>query len=361
MKYYIYDDISYIFGIDDMAGAALISTGVNAIGSLFGATQNNKAQKDLLEAQNSFSEKMWNANNEYNKPINEYQRYVDAGLNPAYFMGNGAGLSSPISSSSAPTPAGNYQAPFANLADSIVNGLGLNLKQKELDLANSRLTQDILESDARISKLASEKAGIDIDNAWKDILNQKTISKIDEEFRKLASEVAVNQSHVKFQRDQRAYLRAQRKTEDALRDPRVKNMLADTFYKNTQIHLNEQQLKNLIQMEKLLVFDTQEREANLDVDGTRLKIMKRQNDLLDIDFEVHNSDEWKAAAKRMGLSDDELTEKYVNGITSTLMNAAMIFFFSKFVKGRGAAPGANPITMAPYNTPVNSTNGVPMN
>lgn len=323
-----------IFGIDDLAFAALASTVVSAVGSLIAAKSNNSQQEKFLSTQNQFSEDMWNKTNEYNDPVNEYRRYEDAGLNPAYFMGNGAGLATTISSSSAPTPAGDFQDIFKGLADSVTGGLGLELQKKQLDLQESELTQKILESDARIKKLAQETASIEIDNAWKDLINEKTVQNLDQTFKKLVSDVALNDSHISLNKSQKRYTKSLRKTEDMLRDEKLHNLVSDTMYKNSQIRLTDEQVNQVILASRVLAVDAQEREANIDLDGTTLSMKRLQNGLLGIDFKVHNTKEWQDAAKRMGMSDDELTEKYVNGITSTLMNIVLTAGALYFMKGK---------------------------
>lgn len=125
--------------IDPFTTAALVTTGVNAIGGLFGAHQNNKnqvalmqkqieAQKLMQKNQNQWNLDMWNKQNEYNTPSNQRSLYEDAGLNPSYFMGQGNGTagsvqSSTMSAPSAPSPAGDY---------GFLSSLGSTILQQEL-------------------------------------------------------------------------------------------------------------------------------------------------------------------------------------------------------------------------------------
>lgn len=62
------------------------------ISSAFGALNssiNARAQRKLQQAQNAWTEKMWNMNNEYNKPVNQVARLQEAGINPALAVTNG--------------------------------------------------------------------------------------------------------------------------------------------------------------------------------------------------------------------------------------------------------------------------------
>ena len=45
----------------------------------------NRANKELVEMQNQFNEKMWNKNNEYNSLAQQKYRALQAGFNPAIF------------------------------------------------------------------------------------------------------------------------------------------------------------------------------------------------------------------------------------------------------------------------------------
>ena len=104
------------FVIDPFTSAALVTSGVNFVGGLFGAHKNNQnqaalmqkqieAQKQMQRNQNQWNLDMWNKQNEYNTPSNQRSLYEDAGLNPSYFMGQGNGTAGSVQSStmSAPT------------------------------------------------------------------------------------------------------------------------------------------------------------------------------------------------------------------------------------------------------------------
>lgn len=124
---------------DPITTSALVTSGVNLIGGLFGSHKNNQnqaalmqkqieAQKQLQRNQNQWNLDMWNKQNEYNTPYNQRSLYEDAGLNPSYFMGQGNGTagsvqSSTMSAPSAPTPAGDY---------GFLGSLGSDILQQEL-------------------------------------------------------------------------------------------------------------------------------------------------------------------------------------------------------------------------------------
>lgn len=96
------------------------------------------AQKELQTSQNAWNEQMWNKNNEYNSPANQMKLYRDAGLNPAFFMGQGNSVSgspaasSSISAPSVPQPADNY------------SGVGSALGNMGSDFLNAMLTESVI-------------------------------------------------------------------------------------------------------------------------------------------------------------------------------------------------------------------------
>lgn len=125
--------------IDPLTTSALVTSGINFVGGLFGAHKNNQnqaalmqkqieAQKLMQKNQNQWNLDMWNKQNEYNTPFNQRSLYEDAGLNPSYFMGQGNGTagsvqSSTMSAPSAPSPAGDY---------GFLSSIGSTILQQEL-------------------------------------------------------------------------------------------------------------------------------------------------------------------------------------------------------------------------------------
>lgn len=111
---------------------AVIGAGISAIGSLVGNQMQNNAnsnlnrenqlfQSGMLHEQQNWSEKMWNKENEYNTPLAQRQRLLEAGYNP-WISGSGGGMSNvsqtPSSPGSAPAPSPmpmRFDNPFGNL------------------------------------------------------------------------------------------------------------------------------------------------------------------------------------------------------------------------------------------------------
>lgn len=104
--------------------------------------------ESMLDKQNAFSLNMWNKANEYNKPSEQYQRLLDAGLNPLFYgldgTGNtGAMQSAQILGSSRPTGVPNglsVAAPYAGaLAESVARIA--NIQADTAKKSNETLTE----------------------------------------------------------------------------------------------------------------------------------------------------------------------------------------------------------------------------
>lgn len=187
--------------IDPFTTAALVTSGVNFVGGLFGAHKNNQnqaalmqkqieAQKLMQKNQNQWNLDMWNKQNEYNTPSNQRSLYEDAGLNPSYFMGQGNGTagsvqSSTMSAPSAPSPAGDY---------GFLGSLGSTILQQELlkseirkNDADAGYTGAMMktEESLRDSKVKFTEAQAGLTEAQKGEVNAKIESfKADTEYKK---------------------------------------------------------------------------------------------------------------------------------------------------------------------------------
>lgn len=128
-----------IAGIDD----ALIGAGITALGSIAGAGISGAAQgklnkktmefnaqeaqkardfsSEMWEKQALWNEGFWNKQNEYNSPSAQYQRLLDAGLNPLYYgldgTGNASSMSAPQALGAGTASVNGLQNPLAAFGD----------------------------------------------------------------------------------------------------------------------------------------------------------------------------------------------------------------------------------------------------
>lgn len=295
-----------------------------------------KAQKELQEEQNQWNYNMWLENNEYNSPSMQRQLYEQAGLNPAMFIsGLDATSGSPATSSvmSVPSFGGYAHTDFSNIA-------AQHMQQQQLDLNSKQLNLNKDKTEAEIKKLASETTQINIDNELRSELNQSTIDKIQQDVRESAGRIAVQLSDIRLKDAQTKYQNASTNkaqqealTESMIRKHRIDNMVQDTLLKQSNIKLNDEEAKLVAQTITNYVLSNGQLAANLDLNGLDLKIKKTTSDGLDLEYKLKNTDTWKETFKRMGVSSDQLTQGYVNGILSSISNTAIMLFLSKGLRG----------------------------
>lgn len=117
--------------------------------------------------QNIWNKKMWNEQNEYNSPVQQKQRLLDAGLNPALMYGNGAST-------------GNAQsAPRMELnPGSILDGLQLASLASQIrtnnvhnTLYSAQARKTMAEANYLESSMEDRLAGVKLSNEGKDIAN----------------------------------------------------------------------------------------------------------------------------------------------------------------------------------------------
>lgn len=120
--------------IGSALGGTLIGTGVNAVLGMFGAKKERERSWD-----------MWNAQNAYNTPAAQLQRFKDAGINPAYGAAMGSGNAGPVNAGASTTYTA--EAPQA---------LVMQLQYQQLK--NAKLEGD---------RMAEVVKGVQLDNAYK--------------------------------------------------------------------------------------------------------------------------------------------------------------------------------------------------
>lgn len=171
-KYVIYPNTRFIFGLDDMASALVLSSifgaGTSLAGGIansFGQASANKTmieeaqknrdwQHDEAQLQRDFTENMWNKVNEYNTPANQLQRMRDAHINP---LSQGFAQSTAQNVSTPAVPSSPSMPQIGNPLSGVGQGL-MQASQSALNIAQAR-------------KLDTETKGNEIDNAWKERAN----------------------------------------------------------------------------------------------------------------------------------------------------------------------------------------------
>lgn len=124
------------------ATSALSSAG----GTALGAVVNGISQSALMSKQNEINFENWQRQNEYNLPINQYRRYVSAGMSPSAAMQAIAGIESSAGSVGSVTPS--HPASSTNLLSDYFKGQNLMLDKKTADaeIAMKRAEADYYDS-----------------------------------------------------------------------------------------------------------------------------------------------------------------------------------------------------------------------
>ena len=250
--------------------ASLINTGVNA-------WMQNKTNEYNTQQQWD----MWNANNAYNTPAAQMQRFKDAGLNPNLIYGQ--------QNTSTPVQVGNAQAP-----KSTIGGFGSTF----LDFANMlSVKQDVqrkeLENDLLDQTLEERKKSYELGN-------DKTQSEID----KYKSDISVNEKMIdKMQSDidRNGYLNTLSQLE-----AQIKNFEIEDFDRLRKIRQNELEKSDYsVESSKLLVTNQKLENQLL---GANIELATFQLQLDYAEYVLKNA-LTEESLSRIGLNETEAKKK----------------------------------------------------
>lgn len=320
-----------------------VASGINELANTIGASaaqdKTIEAQKEMQQSQNEWNYQMWMENNQYNSPSMQKQLFEEAGLNPAMFItGLDATSGSPATSSvmSAPSYPGSYNIDFNKINSNYLQSRALDLQEKQIGLNEQKTT-------AEIQKMAEETTQIHFDNNIREMLNEKTLESIEQSIKESSGRLALMETQKAYTKAQEAYTRGLLKTEDLLRDEKLRNLIMDTFEKYTGARCNEQTYKMLVEQTLALNFDNQEKQANLDIEGLTLQFKRLENLGLTVDILKRNierkemeSEEWKHTFRRGGFSESEEVQGYINSASqsiTSITNACLLLYGMKGMKG----------------------------
>lgn len=193
-------------------GAGLIAGAGSLIGGLFSSNgsknaakyqlqavrETNQANREIAQQNNAFNERMWNLQNEYNRPDMQRARLEAAGLNPYLMMdGGSAGIaeSAPTADTSgkqvAPdigsTIAGGYQA-FGNSISSAASQIAQISFQNDLQSAN-------------VAKTQAEAKNADLQNSYDILRNQFAAAQFLTDLRLKQKQGDISQYEANYLRD----------------------------------------------------------------------------------------------------------------------------------------------------------------
>lgn len=187
---------------------------VNAASSVFGnimQNRNAKAQRqfereenqktreynlELAKQQNTWNIEQWNRENAYNSPLQQRQRYAEAGLNPDLIYGQqNLSASSPQLTSGAPgtpTPSDSFNnlPTWGNVGQSALAGLEASARIKNINA-------DTENKEADTDKKGEETKGLSIDNITRALKNGTEIEEAGVRIRFGESNIELNNERKK--------------------------------------------------------------------------------------------------------------------------------------------------------------------
>lgn len=217
---------------------AAIGAGASLIGGLVGFSSNsstNKANMELARYQNEWNEQMWNKQNEYNLPVNQMQRFKDAGLNPNLIYGQG----NSGNASSAPAAAGATLRPYtgwnAAINSAASNFVALRNSQAQLEniqAQTANTNQDTLNKGAALANIKSNTARSQFDLNIAQKLEQTTLDAAKANLAQIQSQTQRNTAEISFMDFRKELSLAQINQLQASTDKLRNDMDFDQFERN---------------------------------------------------------------------------------------------------------------------------------
>lgn len=144
----------------------------------------------MNQANQQFSQKMWNAENEYNTPFNQAQRLRAAGLNPYLAMQNdgsvGMAQSAHVPSGAVDTSSGQIDASLSASRSALAGSVGSQIQSAVANINQAKI------NDAQADKIRSEKE-------YQDIMNQYASADLQVKLRKQIAEAHDTETRQRYQ------------------------------------------------------------------------------------------------------------------------------------------------------------------
>lgn len=354
-----------------MGFEAILGGALSGISNLFGsASQNKNVDKQLQaakeeaektrnwqtserEAQQEWNYNMWLANNEYNTPMAQMQRYKDAGLNPDLMYSGGNVQSPGTPAAGGHTPSGpvadtsgyNRYRPLGDVASKALNDAATAAltAKTTTETEGQKHTNDILASDASFRDaynqgiLNTQNSQIVVNNSTVKLNDQQIeesrsrVSKIDAEISKISQEINL--------------LISQAADVDSQIWERHVRVALDSAIQHGYLDIAGEQLK----LDKQRV-----RMAHQEL-MAKLPLMASQREQMKALASYYNDLGFKANAEedriRFDLSQAQNWDDFERGLNSILDIASAIASFIPFTNPQRDAKSGKPKSKVEYNTP----------
>lgn len=172
-------------------GAAAITAGAGLLGSLFGASKQDKN----AQAQRAWQEKMYLMDREYNTAANQRKRFEQAGLNPNLMMNGSAGsvsgsVPSTSMSNSGETLAQGISSASSSAAQMIAQQMDINAQsrvrsaearkaEEEADYTGQMSESQRMQNLFLLQSLSAQTKNLELKNVYQELENQYAKDSLD--------------------------------------------------------------------------------------------------------------------------------------------------------------------------------------
>ncbi|WGL30933.1 DNA pilot protein [Dipodfec virus UOA04_Rod_558] len=278
-------------------GAAGIAAGASALlgagASVMSAKLNFRQTRNLMKYQNQLNQENWMMNNEYNSPLNQRSRLLEAGLNPN-LASDGMAQTSPIGDAglgSAPGVDLGAGLPGAQESFGAMAGLENTIADTELKKA-LKATEDALRS----GKI--ELLGVEIDvSKWTANKSKAEIEKMAVEVEKFKAEIDTMGQQVQQEWQRLTLEERQVKVNEALEQ--IQRDLADSKISRDIAEIAQQWIKTNADAANSYS------QANLYTLQGKGQQIQNMNDAIDLGLKIDNGEAY-ADAYKSGLEQPAL-------------------------------------------------------
>lgn len=216
-------------------------------------SENNALQRELANQKYAQDLAQWNRQNEYNSPLAQKQRLLDAGLNPALQnVSTGVATSSPEAPLPATTaghaemgaPAQSYD--WSNLSQDLYRGLVQYKIDKEQakGLAIDNETKN-LRNLALLENLREQTSSQRLQNAYQSFINSKQSELYNQRYTMNELDIESKRKSIDYQISQNSLMDKQLNVFDEQTRAQINKTLADISLIASQRNLNQAQIGNL--------------------------------------------------------------------------------------------------------------------
>lgn len=252
------------------------------------AQEANEFNYQMFNEQNQWNLNQWNRENEYNSPKQQVQRYIEAGINPIWAIGNGnPGNAQQLqSASSAPAEVAIMQPSRIDplnlngliaASDSVINGVqGFQKLAIEKELARSQIKKqeaDINLSGKQADYYNSLADSVNLMNDFNSETFESRVSQVQAQYDKTMSEIKNLDANTDNYKTQRALADSQIRYNDALITKSVADMqvsIENLRLKSRELSIQEQGIENS--------YNLGVANYSLQVDKARAEFQHKTND-----------------------------------------------------------------------------------